>query len=120
LWSSWGVLKESVSILLESSPPGLDMDRVQQAILAVEGVRGMHDLHVWTLGAGAIACSCHILVDEQTVRQGQQVLQAVAQRLEREFHINHTTIQVEVEGHHSNEMYCSIEPSAAEHGGHSH
>ncbi len=120
LWSSFGVLKESVGILLESTPLSVDMAKVQQAIQQVQGVRGMHDLHVWTVGPGVIACSCHILVDEQTVREGQQVLQNVAHRLDHDFHINHTTIQIEVEGHHSNEMYCSIEPASAGHLGHHH
>lgn len=112
LWSSWGVLKESVGVLLEGTPAGLDMSAVEQCIAAVPGVRGVHDLHVWTIGPGAIACSCHILVAEQTVREGQQILKAVVEELQKYYRINHSTIQVEVEGHGENEMYCSIEGSS--------
>jgi cobalt-zinc-cadmium efflux system protein len=118
LWSSWGVLKESVGVLLEGTPVGLDMCAVEQCISTVPGVLGVHDLHVWTIGPGAIACSCHILVAEQTVREGQQILKAVVRELNTCHRINHSTIQVEVEGHGENEMYCSIEGSA--HVGHSH
>jgi cobalt-zinc-cadmium efflux system protein len=61
---------------------------------------------VWTVGPGVIACSCHIVVAEQSVREGQQVVRAVVQDIEHRFHITHTTIQVEVEGCEPNDMYC--------------
>jgi cobalt-zinc-cadmium efflux system protein len=118
LWSSWGILKESVNVLLEGTPAGMDMAAVVATIRNTPGVLGAHDLHVWTVGPGAVACSVHILVAEQSIREGQQILKEVVARLDREHGINHTTVQVEVEGHESNEMYCCIEGSA--HVGHSH
>jgi cobalt-zinc-cadmium efflux system protein len=111
LASSWGVLKESVNILLEGAPHGMDMAAVEKCIGSVPGVLGVHDLHVWTVGPGAVACSCHVLVAEQTIREGQQILKAVVKELGHHHNINHATVQVEVEGHESNEMYCCIEPS---------
>ena len=66
----------------------------------------VHDLHVWMVGPGVVACSCHIVVAEQSVREGQQVLRAVVQDIEHRFHITHTTVQVEVEGCEANDMYC--------------
>src|SRR4051812_7015281 len=124
LWSSWGILKESVNIMLEATPEGMDMTAVQRCIATVPGVRGVHDLHVWTVGPGAIACSVHILVAEQTVREGQQILKCVVDELLHHHGINHTTVQVEVEGHESNEMYCLIETDASAagvgHAGHHH
>jgi cobalt-zinc-cadmium efflux system protein len=120
LQSSWGILTESVNVLLEGTPWGLDTDQVVATIKAVPGVIDCHDLHVWTVGPGAIACSVHILVAEQTIRQGQQILRAVTEKLDHEFHINHATVQVEVEGHSANEMYCCIESGDAGHGGHRH
>jgi cobalt-zinc-cadmium efflux system protein len=121
LWSSWGVLRESVSVLLEATPYKMDMSAVQKCIASVPGVLNVHDLHVWTIGPGAVACSCHILVAEQSIREGQQILRAVVEELEHHHGINHSTVQVEVEGHESNEMYCCIEPSAgAAHAGHHH
>jgi len=112
LWSSWGVLKESTGVLLEGTPDGMDMAAVERTIALVPGVLGIHDLHVWTVGPGVIACSCHILVAEQSVREGQQILKAVVGGLKRHHGINHSTVQVEVEGHESNELYCSIAPTA--------
>jgi cobalt-zinc-cadmium efflux system protein len=118
LWTSWGILGESVSVLLEGTPKGMRMPDVIATIRGMPGVLGVHDLHVWTVGPGAVACSVHILVAEQTVRDGQQILRAVVKELREHYKINHTTVQVEVEGHDSNELYCCIEGSA--HVGHSH
>jgi cobalt-zinc-cadmium efflux system protein len=108
LWSSWGVLKESVNVLLEGTPFGLDMAAVEVGIAAVPGVLNVHDLHVWTVGSGVIACSCHVLVAEQTIREGQQILKSVVDELGHRFGISHTTVQIEVEGHEADEMYCTM------------
>jgi cobalt-zinc-cadmium efflux system protein len=106
LYSSYGVLRESATVLLEGTPTGMDMPAVIAAIKNVGGVLDVHDLHVWMVGPGVVACSCHILVAEQSVREGQQVLRAVVDDIERRFHITHTTVQVEVEGCDANDMYC--------------
>jgi cobalt-zinc-cadmium efflux system protein len=107
VYTSWDVLRESATILLEGTPSGLDMTAVGAAIANVEGVRGVHDLHVWVIGPGVVACSCHIVVAEQSIREGQQVLRAVVHELEHDFQISHTTVQVEVEGCAVNDMYCT-------------
>jgi len=82
------------------------MPAVIEAIRNVTGVLDVHDLHVWTVGPGVVACSCHIVVAEQSVREGQQVLRAVVRDIEHRFRITHTTVQVEVEGCEPNDMYC--------------
>ena len=106
LYSSYGVLIESATVLLEGTPAGLDMTAVIGAIKSVGGVLDVHDLHVWMVGPGVVACSCHIVVNEQSVREGQQVLRAVVQNIEHRFNITHTTVQVEVEGCEADDMYC--------------
>jgi cobalt-zinc-cadmium efflux system protein len=110
LVSSWGVLRESVNVLLEGTPAGLDMSCVEKDISAVPGVRGVHDLHVWTVGPGVIAASVHVLVEEETIAGGQRVLQTIAAELASRHRINHSTVQVEVEGVCADGMYCCIEP----------
>jgi cobalt-zinc-cadmium efflux system protein len=106
LWSSWGILKESVNVLLEAIPQGMNMVEVQRTIADVHGVLEVHDLHVWTVGSGMVCCSCHVMVNEQSVRSGENVLRAVTEQLQHHFGIAHTTIQVEVEGCEPNDMYC--------------
>jgi cobalt-zinc-cadmium efflux system protein len=107
LWSSWGILRESAAVLLEGTPRGMDMRAVVDAITRVPGVLDVHDLHVWMVGPGVVACSCHIVVAEQSIRAGQQVLREVVHDVEHRFKITHTTVQVEVEGCEPNDMYCT-------------
>jgi len=107
LYSSFDVLRESATVLLEGTPTGMDMPAVIAAIKSVAGVLDVHDLHVWMVGPGVVACSCHIVVAEQSVREGQQVLRAVIRDIEDRFHITHTTVQVEVEGCETDDMYCA-------------
>jgi cobalt-zinc-cadmium efflux system protein len=120
LWSSWGILSESVEVLLEASPRGLDMAALEQAVRGEPGVLGVHHLHVWTVASGIIACSCHIVVAEQSVREGQQVLRAVAGLLRQRFGIAHTTIQVEVEGCEPDQVYRAPRPLGCPPHGHDH
>ena len=93
LASSWGVLRESVGILLESTPPGIDAEEVGRAMVALPGVREVHDLHIWTITSGFPALSAHVLVD-----QGADC-HALRFQLERLLHdryaLDHTTLQVE-------------------------
>ncbi len=112
LYSSYSVLRESTSVLLEGTPAGTDMPAVIAAIKSVTGVLDVHDLHVWTVGPGVVACSCHIVVTEQTIREGQQVLRAVVHDIEHRFHITQTTVQVEVEGCEADDMYCTGQRSS--------
>lgn len=97
LWSSWSIFTESIQMLLEGIPVGLELSKVEQAIANVNGVINVHDLHVWTVSSGLIACSCHILVKEQNVSAAQKIQAEVAHVLEHDFKISHATIQIEVE-----------------------
>lgn len=119
-WSSLGILTEAVNVLMEAVPRHLDSDVIGQAIAESPGVLNVHDLHVWTVASGVIACSCHIVVAEQSVRSGEQVLRTVADRLLHRFGIGHTTIQIEVEGCDPSEMYCAIHEKSRHHHGPEH
>lgn len=111
LWSSRGIVAESVDVLLEAAPAGLDTVALGRAVGEITGIRGVHDLHVWTVGPGIIACSCHILVGEQTIREGQQFIRAVVALLKADFGVSHTTVQVEVEGCDPDSLYCTLRPA---------
>lgn len=120
LASSWGILKESVNVLLEGIPEGMIMANLESTIGSVHGVLAVHDLHVWTIGSGVVCCSCHIMVAEQSIRSGEQVLRAVKEELRHHFGINHTTIQVEVEGCAEDDMYCTMTAHRHLHDDHHH
>ena len=98
LWSTWGILKESGNILLEGLPKGLDVENVARAILSVEGVREVHDIHIWTIGTGLHALSCHVRIPDMHMAESEKILAAIQERLASEFHISHVTVQLERAG----------------------
>jgi cobalt-zinc-cadmium efflux system protein len=93
--SSWTLLKESVAVLFESAPTGIDVDEVRVAMSAVEGVRSVHDLHVWTIGTGLDALSAHVASDG--TRPRDDLLREIEAVLRDRFRLRHTTVQVESE-----------------------
>jgi len=95
LWSSLGILRETLNILLEGAPRGMDLARIAQAITAIEGVLEVHDLHVWSLGSESHALSCHIRVADIPLSASECILREVNDAVRQRFHIHHTTIQLE-------------------------
>ncbi|MBB5325941.1 cation diffusion facilitator family transporter [Anoxybacillus tepidamans] len=93
LRSAWGVVSNSFHILMEGTPITIDMDKVKQTLQSIEGVKDVHDLHIWTITSGLDSLSCHLLIDD--TKDSQDILKQSIQRIEEEFHILHTTIQVE-------------------------
>ena len=91
-YSAWGLVRESVSILMESVPHGLDAEALGRAMRATEGVAGVHDLHVWTITSGFVSVSAHLHV---APGREQEVLAGVRSLLAGRFGITHSTIQVE-------------------------
>jgi len=118
LWTSWGTLKESINALLEGTPEGMELDSVVASIKSVSGVLDVHDLHVWTVGSGLIASSCHVLVQEQSATNCETILKSVTQELKHRHGINHSTIQVEVEGCEAEDPLCSQQPEGRAAGHH--
>ena len=93
LASSWGILRESVDILLESTPTDIDAREVGRRIAASDGVRDVHDLHIWTITSGFPALSAHVLVGRGEDCHARR--RELERLLEREFGIEHTTLQVD-------------------------
>jgi cobalt-zinc-cadmium efflux system protein len=93
LASSWSILRDSVSILLESTPAGMDAGDVGRRMAEVEGVVEVHDLHIWTITSGFPALSAHVLVrEDDDCHARRRELEAI---LGDEFGLRHTTLQVE-------------------------
>lgn len=118
LWSGFGIVRETLNILLEGTPRGVKLERVEEAMRAVDGVNDVHDLHVWNIGSETRALSCHISIADIPPSVSERILRDVKECLHHEFQINHTTIQFE---HEVCEVAhgCVIPVSAEEHQ-HSH
>jgi cobalt-zinc-cadmium efflux system protein len=101
LGSSWKLLRDSVGILLEQSPLGMDANEVGRKMVSVEGVEEVHDLHVWTITSGFPALAAHVLVgNDQDCHERRREIEKV---LYREFGIEHTTLQIDHLGDHEAE-----------------
>jgi cobalt-zinc-cadmium efflux system protein len=95
LWSAFGIVRETLNILLEGTPRGMKLDSVTAVICSVEGVNEVHDLHVWNIGSETRALSCHISIADIPPSVSERILRDVKERLHEEFRIAHTTIQFE-------------------------
>jgi len=90
---TWVLLKESLNILLEGIPEGVDIDAIEQAVLKIPGVTGVHDLHIWALSSGKISLTTHLTIASEG--EHQSILNAVSSILASTFNIHHTTVQIE-------------------------
>jgi cobalt-zinc-cadmium efflux system protein len=97
LWSSFGIIRETLNILLEGTPAGMDVNKIADAISAVPGVRDVHDLHVWTIGSNMHALSSHVTIADIPPSESEKILRDVKETLQTGFHIEHTTLQFEHE-----------------------
>ncbi len=93
-FSAWNLLKESVSVLMEHAPGHIDVDQVRDAIMRLDGVRGVHDLHIWSITSGLESLSAHVDVDAEL--PAADLLRSIRTAV-REFGIEHITVQLEPE-----------------------
>ena len=114
IWSAWDIIKESLNVLLEGLPRGMELAQVTQALQRVEGVVDVHDLHIWSLGSSAHALSCHILIEDMPPSSSNAILQRINTLL-CEFHIHHTTIQFEHTKCALSETPCTLMVTAHQH-----
>lgn len=108
LWGAWHIIKETLEIFLEQSPRAIDVDKLVQEMMQEDGVRDIHDIHVWTIGSELYALSCHVLVDDVKVSVSTQIIDDLKQMLARDFNIYHSTLEVEAAPCESSSTYCDI------------
>ena len=111
LWSSIGILRDSAHILLEGRPAGMRVEDVARAILTVEGVQEVHDLHIWSLGGGHNALSLHARIPDMHLDSCERMLAAIHEKAAKEFGIDHTTVQFERAGLPARSGYVMPEPA---------
>jgi len=95
LWSSYGIVRETLNILLEGAPRGVTLADIREGMHAVEGVINVHDLHVWSLGSHSRALACHVTIADIPPSESACILVKLNHVLKDHFHISHTTIQFE-------------------------
>ncbi len=113
-WSAVRLVLETLNVLLEGTPRGMDVADVSSEIAGLPGVESVHDLHVWALSPEHTALSCHVVVSEQRVVEAEAVVRGIENRVCSRFGIGHTTVQVE------SGLPCSDEQMAHAFGVHNH
>ena len=115
IYSSWQLIRESVNILLESTPSHINIRAVLETMHAVPGVAGVHDLHVWTISSGMEALSAHVTISPDIAHKS--VLDSLQEQLRESFNINHLTIQIELpEDAEASKLYQLVRKSEAQSG----
>jgi cobalt-zinc-cadmium efflux system protein len=104
LRSAWGLLRETVDVLLEAAPRHLDVNELRAALVAEPGVASVHDLHVWTITSGMVSLSCHVHCTADA--DGHAVLVRLQEVLRQRFAVHHATLQIEPAGFEEAAQVC--------------
>ncbi|WP_276652081.1 cation diffusion facilitator family transporter [Corynebacterium vitaeruminis] len=100
------LLVQSVNVLLERTPEGIDVETMEKELSTIPGVVSVHDLHVWSLDGMQLLATCHVVVDQRNCDIYECGVLDVAQQVLRDNGIEHSTIQLESAAHHSHETHC--------------
>jgi cobalt-zinc-cadmium efflux system protein len=108
LWNAWIILKETLDILLEATPRDIDMSVMVRDFLQVDGVRGVHDLHVWSITRSLRLLSAHVVTDDLPISEGAVIQNNLRHMLQHKYGVAHATLQLECAGCASDALYCDI------------
>ncbi len=97
LRNAFSLVRESTDILMEATPRHLELGKVAKTIQSVEGVTGVHDLHIWTITSGLYALSGHVIVRSETLEEGSRIIEEASRKLREAHGIEHVTLQLEGE-----------------------
>ncbi len=108
LWTAWGIIRETASILLESTPRDIDMTNVVQDLLQIRGVRGVHDVHAWSINQNMRAFSAHLLTEDIPISAGLPIKRQASEMLFHRYGIIHATLELECAGCEPADLYCDL------------
>src|SRR5271155_5985064 len=123
LWSSFGIVRETLNILLEGTPRGMSLEVVEATMRTISGVSDVHDLHLWSIGSENHALSAHVKIADMATSESDAILREINEKLGLGFGIHHTTIQLEhviCETAHSCVIAVREEIREEDHRGHNH
>lgn len=109
LYNAWGILRDAVDILLEATPRDIDTGKLVQDVSAVAGVRGVHDLHIWSITQNLRTMSAHILTDDLPLSAGAEIQRQINEIVYHRYNIAHATLQLECVGCLPKSLYCNIQ-----------
>jgi cobalt-zinc-cadmium efflux system protein len=108
LRGAWSILRETIEILLEGTPRDINVAQMVKDLQRVEGVRGVHDLHIWSINHSMRALSAHILTDDVSISAGARIQQQINAAIVERYGITHATLQLECVGCEPDSLYCDL------------
>ena len=111
------IVRKTVSVLMEGTPEGVEFAEVDQAMLAVPGVKGVHDLHIWSISSSDLALSAHVVVADASLSELGSVMTGLKDMLAKQFGVGHVTVELENEGGQCAGGGCDLAPVALRPGG---
>ena len=108
LYNAWGILRDAIDILLEATPRDVDLQTMVKDIAQVDGVMGVHDIHVWSLTQSLRTMSAHILTDDVSISAGANIQNQINEILFHRYHIAHATLQLECVDCSPDSLYCDL------------
>ena len=115
IYSGWGILKDSFLILMNATPPGINLAEIKNTLEAIEGISEIHDLHVWNPSAESIALAAHVTVPDQMLGKVDELAEKVRTVLWQKFKIGHPTLQFESSACQNGGLLCSIAKNGNNH-----
>jgi cobalt-zinc-cadmium efflux system protein len=115
LHGAWPLFRESLDVLLESTPPTISASHVAATIESLPGVKNVHDLHIWAVEPRLIMLTCHVLADGDDAVLTNALLRSIRTRIAADFGIKHMTIQMETHCCHPDAVHCDLRELAAQH-----
>jgi cobalt-zinc-cadmium efflux system protein len=108
LSSAWKILREGFRVILESTPKDVDIQAMIAALKQVPGVKDVHDIHVWSISAELRSMNGHILVDDVSTSQAEEIRTKVEDIVREQYHVGHTTLQMECNSCNSKDVFCDL------------
>jgi cation diffusion facilitator family transporter len=108
LKNCWGILKEASGILMNATPPGIDIQEVKDTLDQIPGICGVHYLHAWNVSSSSIAFSCHVVVLDQPISQTETLANTIRETLLHRFGIDHPILQFETAECGNGSTLCGI------------
>jgi cobalt-zinc-cadmium efflux system protein len=109
IWNAWGIIRETVEILLEGTPRDVDVDAIVHDLEQVDGVRGVHDLHVWSITQSMRSLAAHVDTDDISISASASIQREINNMLFQKFGIAHATLQFECAECESGLLYCDLD-----------
>ncbi len=106
--AAWSIFRDGLRVILEATPKGIDVKKMIESLNKISGVKDVHDVHVWSITPEMHSMSCHVLIDDLATSEATKIREKIKEVLNRQFNIEHATLQMECEQCDVNDILCKL------------